>query len=468
MGKNMTIQTEYHKLYPDLIKRMKLIVGEKGVLFDEGLENYARDEAPHSHNDLPEAVIFPRDTLEIAGILELANAELVPVTPRGAGTGLSGGAVPVYGGIVLSLEKMTRILEIDEENFCATAQAGAVLSKFCEEIDKHRLYYPLYPGEMSATIGGNVATNAGGMRAVKYGVTRNFVMGLKAVLPSGEIISTGGKYVKSSTGYDLTQLLTGSEGTLAIISEVTLRLINPPGSREILLIPFNSLSEAIRCVPIILKERILPVSIEFMEADILGLVKDYTGNEFPIPGYPAYLMLMIEVDNYDEFGSISERISEICLKNGAVDTYVPGSERAKRRLLETREKFYPTLQHRGMLDLADVVVPRSKIADFVEEVKQISRNYGIPVIAYGHAGDGNVHLHPLGPNIASESVIQDLQSEIYQAGIKMGGTISGEHGIGADKRKYMPLAVSPESIDLMKRVKKAFDPNNILNPGKVL
>ena len=304
--------------------------------------------------------------------------------------------MPLYGGIVLSLEKMNKIVEIDEANFCATAQAGVLLSNFCEEIEKHSLYYPLYPGEMSATIGGNIATNAGGMRAVKYGVTRNFVLGLEAVLPTGEIITTGGKYVKSSTGYDLTQLITGSEGTLAVISQVTVSLITPPGIREILLIPFNSLSEAIRCVPVILKERILPVSIEFMESDILKLVKDYTGKEFPIPGYPAYLLLMIEADNYDDFGKISELISEICLKNGAVDTYVPGSESAKRRLLELREKFYPTMQHRGMLDLADVVVPRSKIADFVEKVKRISERYGIPVVAYGHAGDGNVHLHPLG------------------------------------------------------------------------
>jgi glycolate oxidase len=464
----MNKQTEYHKLTPGLIEGIKLIVGEKGVLTEEGRENYARDEAPHPHTDLPEAVIFPRNTQEIAAILKLASAELLPVTPRGAGTGLSGGSVPACGGLVLSLEKINSIIEIDEANFCATAGSGVVLADFCEEIEKHGLYYPLYPGEMSATIGGNVATNAGGMRAVKYGVTRDFVLGLEAVLPTGEIITTGGKYVKSSTGYDLTQLLTGSEGTLAIISQVTLQLITPPGSREILLIPFNTLSEAIRCVPVILKERILPVSIEFMESDILQLVKDYTGKEFPIPGYPAYLMLMIESENYDEFGKISERISEICLKNGAVDTYVPGSQSAKRRLLETREKFYPTMQHRGMLDLADVVVPRSKIADFIEEVKRISQRYGIPVVGYGHAGDGNVHLHPLGPKTTSEKVLQELLSEIYRAGIALGGTISGEHGIGSAKRKYMPLACSPEKLALMRRIKDAFDPNNILNPGKVI
>jgi len=458
----------YHKLTPELINRLKTMVGDSCVVTDEGRENFARDEAPHPHTDLPEAVVFPSSTLEISEILKLANAELIPVTPRGAGTGLSGGAVPIYGGLVLSLEHMCGIVEVDEANFCATAQAGMVLSNFCEEIEKHGLYYPLYPGEMSATIGGNVATNAGGMRAVKYGVTRNFVLGLEAVLPTGEIINTGGKFVKSSTGYDLTQLITGSEGTLAVISQITLKLITPPGSREILLIPFNSLSEAIRCVPVILKERILPVSIEFMEADILKLVRDYTGKEFPIPGYPAYLMLMIEAENYDEFGIISERISEICLQNGAVDTYVPGSESAKRRLLEIREKFYPTMQHRGMLDISDVVVPRSKIADFVEEVKRIGERYHISVVGYGHAGDGNVHLHPLGPGPASQEVVQALLSDIYRAGIALGGTLSGEHGIGADKQKYLPLAVSADKLALMKRLKLAFDPQNILNPGKVL
>jgi glycolate oxidase len=464
----MKKKNEYRELTPDLIDHLKTIVGEKQVLTGEGMEDYARDEAPHTHTDLPEAVVFPRSTLEIAGILKSANKHMIPVTPRGAGTGLSGGAVPVYGGIVLSMAKMNGMIEVDEANFCATAQAGITLSGFCEEVAKYGLYYPLYPGEMSATVGGNVATNAGGMRAVKYGVTRDFVLGLEAVLASGEVITAGGKFVKSSTGYDLTQLLTGSEGTLAVISQVTLKLITPPGSREILLVPFHSLSEAIRCVPLILKEQILPVSIEFMEADILRLVKDYTGKEFPITGYPAYLMLMIEARDYDEFGAISERISEICARNGAVDTYVPGSESAKRKLLETREKFYPTMQHRGMLDLADVVVPRSMIADFVEEVKRISTKYNIPVVCYGHAGDGNVHLHPLDTGSVSEQDLEKLLSEIFQAGISRGGTISGEHGIGADKRKYMPLAASAEKLEIMRRIKTAFDPNNILNPGKVI
>jgi glycolate oxidase len=446
---------------------MKL-AGDRNVITDEGRENYTHDEAPHSHPVFPEAVVKPETTEAIAAILKLADKNRIPVTPRGAGTGLSGGAVPVFGGISLSLEKLNKIMEIDEPNFCVTTESGVVLIDLCNAVGQHNLYYPLYPGEMNATIGGNVATNAGGMRAVKYGVTRGFVLGLEAVLPTGEIIQTGGKYIKSATGYDITQLLIGSEGTLAVITKAVLKLITPPGSREILLVPFKTLSAAINCVPVILKEKILPVSIEFMEEDILKLVKETKGKEFPLAGYPAYLMLMIECDKQEEFYQITECLTEVCLAQGAVDVFVPGSESAKRRLLETREQFYPTMQHCGMLDIADVVVPRSRIADFVEKVKDIGRNYGIPVVAYGHAGDGNVHLHPLSQSNTKDQRVKELLAEIYQAGVSMGGTISGEHGIGSDKKRYLPLAMPPDKLELMRRIKHAFDPNKILNPGKVI
>jgi glycolate oxidase len=463
----MKIDHRFGKLTPDLISQLTSIVGQKNILTGEGRENYARDESPHSEEMLPEAVLKPESPEAIGQILRLANTHRIPITPRGAGTGISGGAVPVYGGISLSLERMNRILEIDEANFSATAEAGVALAELCTAIEEKGLYYPLYPGEKSASIGGNVATNAGGMRAVKYGVTRNFVLGLEAVLPSGEIITTGGKFFKCSTGYDLTQLLTGSEGTLAIITKVIVRLIAPPGSREILFIPFHTLNDAIHCVPVILKEKILPVGIEFMEQDLLSMVEEFTGKEIPLHGYPAYLMLIIESENQGEFERITEQISEICMRQGAVDVFVPGSENAKRNLLEAREKFYSTMQHRNMLDIADVVVPRSQIAEFVRNVKDISRKYGIPVIAYGHAGDGNVHLHPIGTSVA-ENRKKALLSEIFKEGIKLGGTISGEHGLGLFKKEYLHLAEPSEKIELLKRIKQAFDPNNIMNPGKVL
>jgi len=465
----METRSRYGKVTDNLIVVLTEIVGNKNVLTGDERENYSRDEAPKSKPVLPEVVIKPEDTASVARILKLANERNIPVTPRGGGTGLSGGAVPVYGGIVLSLERMNKVLEIDKDNFVATVEAGVLLSDFYQAVEEHGLYYPLYPGEASATIGGNVATNAGGMRAVKYGVTRHFVLGLEAVLPSGETIQTGGKFVKCSTGYDLTQLLIGSEGTLALITKIMLRLIPRPGKREILFIPFHSLHDAIESVPDILKENILPVGIEFMERDIINMVEQYTGKEIPLHQYEAFLMIIVEADSEEEIYRIANGVGEICLNHGAVDVFIPGSQRAKRNLLEAREKFYSIIGHFGMLDITDVVVPRSRIAEFVERTKEIASVLGIPLIAYGHAGDGNVHLQPMSQGTDKpEEKIKELLERIYEIGVSLGGTISGEHGLGFTKKGYLHMVADKSKMDLMKRIKRAFDPNNILNPGKVL
>ncbi len=456
----------YGTVTPEIINRLRQIAGDKNVLTGDDRQKYGLDETLKLTPVLPDVVVKPEDAAAAAQVLKLANAERIPVTPRGAGTGLSGGAVPLHGGIVLSTEKMNRILEIDEDNFSATVEPGVTLGEFHQAVEARGLYYPLYPGEKTATLGGNVATNAGGLRAVRYGVTRHFVLGLEAVLPTGEIIRTGGKFIKCATGYDLTQLICGSEGTLAVITRVTMKLIAAPGLREILFIPFHKLEDAIRCVPVILKERILPVGIEFMERDIIQMVERYTGKEIHMHEYPAFLLLIVEAKDQEEFHRVCERISEICLKRGAVDIFVPGSEHAKRELLEAREKFYSTIRHFGVLDIADAVVPRSKIAEFVAKVKELGDELGLHVITYGHAGDGNVHLHPIGQGFDQEKVKQ-LFKRIFEVGVAMGGTISGEHGIGFTKKGYLPLAVSREQMDLMRRVKRAFDPNNIMNPGKV-
>ncbi|MBA7676959.1 putative FAD-linked oxidoreductase [subsurface metagenome] len=459
----------YGKVTDNLVALLTEIVGNKNILTGDERENYSRDETLKSKPVLPEVVVKPGDTASVARIMKIANERNIPVTPRGGGTGLSGGAIPIYGGIVLSLERMNRILEIDGDNFSATVEPGVTLADFYQAVEERGLYYPLYPGEKSATIGGNVATNAGGIRAVKYGVTRHFVLGLEAVLPTGETIPTGGKFVKCSTGYDLTQLIIGSEGTLALITKVTLKLITPPARREILFIPFHGLHSAIGSVPDILKEGILPVGIEFMERDIINMVEQYTGREIPLHGYEAYLMIIVEADSEDEICHISNRIGDICLNHGAVDVFIPGSQRAKRNLLDAREKFYPAIRHCGILDMADVVVPRSRIAEFVERVKKIGNKYGIPIVACGHAGDGNVHLHPMGQETAQHRErVKKLLTEIYKVGISLGGTISGEHGLGLVKKGYLHLAADKDKIDLMKRLKRAFDPNNILNPGKVI
>jgi len=464
----MVARSHYEKVTDNLVALLTEIVGARNVLTGDERENYARDETAKLKPVLPDVVVKPKDTGSVAKILKLANERNIPVTPRGGGTGLSGGAVPIYGGIVLSLERMNRILEIDEDNFVATVEPGVTLSDLYQAVEEHGLYYPLYPGEMSATIGGNVATNAGGMRAVKYGVTRHFVLGLEAVLPTGETIQTGGKFVKCSTGYDLTQLIIGSEGTLAVITKIMLKLIAPPGRREILFIPFHGLHDAIGSVPDILKERILPVGIEFMERDIINMVEQYTGKEIPLHEHEAFLMIIVEADNEDEIHRISSRIGEICLNHGAVDVFLPGSERAKRNLLEFREKFYSVIMHFGTPDIVDVVVPRSRIAEFVEKVKGIASEYGIPLVTYGHAGDGNVHLHPMSQGTDKRGgKVKELLTEIYEVGVSLGGTISGEHGLGFVKKGYFHMAADKNKMELMKRVKRAFDPNNIMNPGKV-
>ncbi len=464
----MEARNRYGKVTDNLIALLTEIVGDKNILTGDERENYSRDETPESQPVLPEVVVKPGDTGSVAKILKLANERNIPVTPRGGGTGLSGGAVPIYGGIVLSLERMNRILEIDEDNFVATVEPGVTLADFYQAVEERGLYYPLYPGETSATIGGNVATNAGGMRAVKYGVTRHFVLGLEAVLPTGETIQTGGKFVKCATGYDLTQLITGSEGTLALITKIILKLTTPPGRREILFIPFHNLHDAIGSVPDILKEKILPVGIEFMEKDIINMTEQYTGKEIPLHDYEAFLLIIVEADSEDEIHRIASHIGEICLSHGAVDVFIPGSERAKRNLLDAREKFYPAVRHLGMLDIADVVVPRSRIAEFVERTKRTASEHGLRLIAYGHAGDGNVHLHPLGAGKdKSVEKLRELLREIYEIGISLGGTISGEHGLGLAKKGYLHMVADKDKMDLLKRVKRAFDPNNIMNPGKV-
>jgi glycolate oxidase len=308
------------------------------------------------------------------------------------------------------------------------------------------------------------------MRAVKYGVTRHFVLGLEAVLPSGEVIRSGGKYVKCSSGYDLTQLIIGSEGTLAVITSALLRLIALPQKREVLFIPFHDLGDAVGAVPAILKEGILPIGIEFMEDDIIRMVREQAGIDIPLSGYPAYLLVILEGDTEEEVIETAKRVAGICHKRGAAEVFIPPGERSRRHLLEAREKFYTTIRAQGLVELADIVVPRSRIAEFIAQVKQISKRHELPIIAYGHAGDGNIHLHPFGRNISREewhTKLKAVFSDLYRTGLELGGAVSGEHGIGYDKKAYFRSSINEPTLQAMKAVKQAFDPGNIMNPGKV-
>jgi glycolate oxidase len=308
------------------------------------------------------------------------------------------------------------------------------------------------------------------MNAVKYGVTRHHILGLEAVLPNGEVIKTGGEFVKCSTGYDLTQLIIGSEGTLAVVTKVILKLTTRPAKREVLFAPFMNLQNAIDAVPEILRLKMTPIGIEFMERSIAEIAEKYLDREMPYHQYAAFLMIIMEGESEDEIYEYFSKVEEICKQHGAIETMVPGSERAKRRLLDAREKFYHAIKRFAPMEIIDTVVPRSKIAEFVRRVKEISEEYEVPIIVYGHAGDGNVHLHPLCVNMNREEWdkrLPHLMSDIYRAGSSFAGAISGEHGIGFDKKAYLSIGMDNALLDIMMGIKRAFDPNNILNPGKI-
>lgn len=462
---------KYNSVSQEVIQELRLLLGDSTIsVAPHELEGFSSDEAPVARHFAAQVIVKTTSTDMISKLLRFANEKKIPVTPRGAGTGVSGGCVPVKGGIVLSLEKMNRILEVDADNFVAVVESGVTLSQLHQEVNQHGLDYPLYPGELSATIGGNVSTNAGGMNAVKYGVTRHHVLGLEAVLPNGDIITTGGKFVKCSTGYDLTQLIIGSEGTLGVVTRIILKLTPMPGERAVLFVAFRDLQNAIDCVPEILGLKVIPVGIEFMERDIIEIVEKQFNIEFPYHECDAFLLIIMEGESGNEINNYFEKVEAICRNHGAVEALLPSSERARRRLLEAREKFYSAIKKFAPLEIVDVVVPRSEIARFIKRVKEISRKYGIPVITYGHAGDGNVHLHPMCVNMDLSEWhrrLPDIMKEIYREGISFGGAISGEHGIGFDKKAYLFLQFDDQMMRIMKSIKLGFDPNNILNMGKI-
>jgi glycolate oxidase len=446
-------------------------LGNANLISDpERLTGYANDETPGGKPCLPGLVVTPESTAQVSAALRLAHEYGLPVTPRGAGTGLSQGCVPAPGGLVLSLEKMNRVLDIDDAGFTASVEPGVTLATLAEALAKTGLSYPVYPGEMTASIGGTVATNAGGMNAVKHGVTRHQVLGLEAVLASGEVINSGGAFVKCASGYDLAQLITGSEGTLAVITRITLKLTRLAACREVLFVPFDRLEDAIEAVPDILRLPETPYGIEFFERSILDIVADYLETELPYRDHAAFLMVLMEGDAADAVHDYFAAVDAVCQHHGAVPSMVPGSERARRKLLDAREKFLPALRRHTATEILDIVVPRPQIARFVEQAREIGERYGIQVIAYGHAGDGNVHLHPVGIGLSQTAWrerLPGLMRELYHAGTELGGAVSGEHGIGQAKKAYLPIGCGPETLNLMRAVKQAFDPTGIMNPGKI-
>lgn len=448
------------------------LLDENGIdkLVGEAInDDYTHDEALGHQHQRPAALVFPTSTDQVAQLVRLASEHQFPITARGAGTGLNGSAVAGANGLLLGFEKMNKIIEIDTQNHVAVVQPGVTLAQLEEETARHGLVYPVYPGEMSATLGGNVATNAGGMRAVKYGVTRHQVLGLEAVLADGSVIRTGGKFVKATTGYDLTQLIVGSEGTLAVVTEITLRLYPRPTDEATILVPFSTLEDVTKAIPSIVNSGINPLLLEYVDMIALQATTASQGLDLGIPDQIkdtalAYLIITIEGHSAARVEEDAEATAELVGELGALDVYLLPPHAASA-LLDAREKAFFVAKQMGVNDIIDVVVPRASIPEYLDTVSGLAQQNGAFIAGAGHAGDGNVHLSIFQPD---DQKLSDLMTSILGAGIDLGGTISAEHGIGFEKKKYFHQLIDPNAIALMRRIKAAFDPQGILNPGVML
>jgi len=469
----------YKKITQKIVEELEKIVGRENLTIDsEKMVDYSHDEFSLSDiARMPELVIKPKKTEEVAEIMRLANKEKIPVTPRGGATGLCGGCVPSCGGVVLSLECMNRFIEVDRENQMAVMEAGVTLMDFYEAVEETGLFFPPHPGEESAMIGGVIATNAGGARAVKYGVIRNYVRGLEVVLPSGDIVQLGGKLMKSSTGYSLINLIIGSEGTLGIITKATILLMPSPQVTRSLIIPYENLENAIETVPFLIKQRILPLAVEFVPREVIQITEEFLKKKWPCSLGNTYLLIILDASNEEEMGRLSEAVAEVCMEKGALDVFVADSPKKQKQVLDIRSKIYEAIKA-NVLEVLDIVIPRAEIARHVKVVQDVSQKYGIWLPTYGHAADGNVHTHIMAARFEKGNIIplsedewkskfEKVREELYRDCKSRGGMISGEHGIGIVKKSYLSYVLDEEAIVLMKGIKNLFDPKNILNPGKI-
>jgi glycolate oxidase len=456
-------------LTPDVLSRLRDAVGAAHVL-TSGIEKYAHDET-EDFEFPPDAVVRPGSAAEVSAILRIASERRIPVTPQAARTSLSGGALCVHGGIALSIERMARIKDIDEGNLFCVVEPGVITQTLQEEVERRGLFYGPDPASRgSCTIGGNIAHNAGGPRALKYGVTKDWVTGLEAVIPSGEILRTGGKLMKNVAGYNLTQLLVGSEGTLAVVTEATLKLLPKPAFARTLLAPFGDVVSAARAVTEIFKARIVPCACEYMERAAVEAAERRKGVKLPVSGEAV---LLIEVDGNDEplLDRDVERIAEICMAAGAPDVY-PADDAEKRRFVwDLRRSIGEAVKAMSAYKEEDTVVPRMRLPDLVQAVREITKKHGLTAVSYGHVGDGNLHVNILRGTLGEEAWrrgIEPAVRELFERTVAMGGQITGEHGVGYVQKNYLGIAYPPHYIDLLRQVKKVFDPLGILNPGKIL
>ncbi|MEU8251385.1 FAD-linked oxidase C-terminal domain-containing protein [Nonomuraea sp. NPDC048916] len=452
-----------------LVEELRALLGADNVRTSAGeLTPYMRDATP-LFSGTPDVVVFPADTGQVAGVLRIATRHGTPVVPRGAGTNLCAATVPLRGGIVLVLTRMNQILEVSPEELLARVQPGVATARLADEVSRFGLVFPPDPGSRTvSTIGGNVATCAGGLRGLKYGVTRNYVLGLEAVLPSGEVIRTGGRLWKDVAGYDLTRLLTGSEGTLAVITEITVALLPLPATAHTGVAYFETLADAGRAVAAIIADGVLPSTLEFLDHTCIGVVEDYA--QLGLRRDAGALLLFGDDGPPDMVERHVARMSDICLGQGALDLTVATEVAASEALLAARRCSLPALSRLNSLTvLEDASVPRPRLPEMVERIEAIAARYDLLIGTFGHAGDGNLHPTCVLDADDADAVSRTHRAfaDIFAAAIELGGTITGEHGVGAAKLPYLRDRLGDEQTALLRRIKSAFDPTGILNPGKL-
>ena len=439
---------------------------------EEISSDYDHDEMTIYGHYMPEAVLHALTTEDVSAVLRYCNEHNIAVTPRGAGTGLCGGCVAIHGGVVLSTEKMKKVLEVDVKNMTATVEPGVLLMEFPKALEGTGLFYPPDPGEKTATMGGNAMTNAGGMRAVRYGVTRDYVLGMEVVLASGEVINLGGKNVKTSSGYSLIDLMVGSEGTLGFLTKLTVKLIPEPKVNLSLLMPFDDLDACIGAVPAVLGCGCEPTAVEFMEREVIACAETYLGKQFPDTSADAYLLVRLDGASVEALKPAMDTLTDLALSIGAKDVLLADTDERKESIWNARGAFLEAIKgSTPEMDECDVVVPREDIPAFVRKSVEIGKKIGVRICSFGHAGDGNLHIYACKDDLADdvwEKAVEQVMDELYIAAREMGGEVSGEHGIGHAKKGFLAESMGETQMNLMRGIKAAFDPKGILNPGKVI